>query len=198
MREIVFDTETTGLSPANGDRLVEIGCVELVNRVETGRTFHSYFNPGRAMPSEAEAVHGLSERFLADKPGDAAMRFQKGVMLSELGRSDEAIDVFTRLTQDFPGLPEPYNNLGVLLSARGEYEKARVALEAAVRNNPDYAVAHENLGDVHVAIAGQEYARAIALAPADTTGRPKLELIRELLSRAARGTVRAASGVPAS
>jgi DNA polymerase-3 subunit epsilon len=68
MREIVFDTETTGLSPANGDRLVEIGCVELVNRVETGRTFHSYFNPGRAMPSEAEAVHGLSDRFLADKP----------------------------------------------------------------------------------------------------------------------------------
>ena len=68
MREIVFDTETTGLSPQNGDRMVEIGCVELFNRVETGRTFHSYFNPGRAMPSEAEAVHGLSERFLSDKP----------------------------------------------------------------------------------------------------------------------------------
>jgi DNA polymerase III subunit epsilon len=68
MREIVFDTETTGLSPAGGDRMVEIGCVELVNRCETGRTFHSYFNPGRPMPSEAEAVHGLSERFLSDKP----------------------------------------------------------------------------------------------------------------------------------
>ena len=68
MREIVFDTETTGLSPGNGDRLVEIGCVELYNRVETGKTFHSYFNPGRSMPSEAEAVHGLSERFLSDKP----------------------------------------------------------------------------------------------------------------------------------
>ncbi len=68
MREIVFDTETTGLSPGNGDRLVEIGCVELYNRVETGRTFHSYFNPGRTMPAEAEAVHGLSERFLSDKP----------------------------------------------------------------------------------------------------------------------------------
>ena len=68
MREIVFDTETTGLSPQNGDRIVEIGCVELYNRVETGRTFHSYFNPARAMPSEAEAVHGLSERFLSDKP----------------------------------------------------------------------------------------------------------------------------------
>jgi DNA polymerase-3 subunit epsilon len=68
MREIVFDTETTGLSPLGGDRIVEIGCVELVNRVETGRTFHAYFNPGRAMPSEAEAVHGLSETFLSDKP----------------------------------------------------------------------------------------------------------------------------------
>jgi len=69
MREIVFDTETTGLSPAGGDRMVEIGCVELFNRVETGRSFHSYFNPGRPMPSEAEAVHGLSDRFLSDKPG---------------------------------------------------------------------------------------------------------------------------------
>jgi DNA polymerase III subunit epsilon len=68
MREIVFDTETTGLSPQNGDRMVEIGCVEMVNRVETGRTFHAYFNPGRPMPSEAEAVHGLSDRFLSDKP----------------------------------------------------------------------------------------------------------------------------------
>ena len=69
MREIVFDTETTGLSPLNGDRLVEIGCVELFNRVETGRTFHAYFNPGRPMPTEAQMVHGLSDAFLADKPG---------------------------------------------------------------------------------------------------------------------------------
>ena len=68
MREIVFDTETTGLSPQYGDRLVEIGCVELYNRVETGRTFHSYFNPGRPMPTDAEMVHGLSDRFLSDKP----------------------------------------------------------------------------------------------------------------------------------
>jgi DNA polymerase III subunit epsilon len=68
MREIVFDTETTGLSPASGDRLVEIGCVEMFNRVETGRHFHAYFNPDRSMPSEAEAVHGLSAIFLSDKP----------------------------------------------------------------------------------------------------------------------------------
>jgi DNA polymerase-3 subunit epsilon len=67
MREIVFDTETTGLSPIDGHRLVEIGCVELVNKVETGRSFHAYFNPDRSMPPEAEAVHGLSATFLSDK-----------------------------------------------------------------------------------------------------------------------------------
>jgi DNA polymerase-3 subunit epsilon len=68
MREIVFDTETTGLNPAGGDRIVEIGCVEMYNRVETGRHFHAYFNPERPMPSEAEAVHGLTAVFLSDKP----------------------------------------------------------------------------------------------------------------------------------
>ncbi|MCP3734047.1 DNA polymerase III subunit epsilon [Sphingomonas sp. RP10(2022)] len=74
MREIVFDTETTGLSFAGGDRLVEIGCVEMVNRVETGRTFHAYYHPERNMPAEAQAVHGISEAFLSDKP-----RFAEGV-----------------------------------------------------------------------------------------------------------------------
>ena len=68
MREIVFDTETTGLDPLSGDRMVEIGCVELVNRVETGATFHAWFNPQRDMPAQAEAVHGLSAAFLSDKP----------------------------------------------------------------------------------------------------------------------------------
>ncbi|QIL01553.1 DNA polymerase III subunit epsilon [Sphingomonas sinipercae] len=68
MREIVFDTETTGLSPADGDRMVEIGCVEIFNRVETGRHFHAYFNPERTMPFGAQAVHGLSDVFLSDKP----------------------------------------------------------------------------------------------------------------------------------
>src|SRR3546814_5277627 len=68
MREIIFDTETTGFDPKSGDRMVEIGCIEMVNRVLTGRTYHAYFNPGRPMPAEAEAVHGLSDAFLADKP----------------------------------------------------------------------------------------------------------------------------------
>ena len=68
MREIIFDTETTGLDPRSGHRLVEIGCIELVDRRESGRTFHAYFHPERDMPPEAEAVHGLSIQFLSDKP----------------------------------------------------------------------------------------------------------------------------------
>jgi DNA polymerase III subunit epsilon len=68
MREIVFDTETTGLDPGQGDRLVEIGCIELVNRFPTGKTFHCYFNPERDMPAQALAIHGLTGEFLKDKP----------------------------------------------------------------------------------------------------------------------------------
>jgi DNA polymerase-3 subunit epsilon len=68
MREIIFDTETTGLDPRSGDRMVEIGCIEMVNRVPTGNHFHCYFNPDRDMPAAAEAVHGLSITFLSDKP----------------------------------------------------------------------------------------------------------------------------------
>ena len=104
MREIVFDTETTGFKFSEGDRLVEIGCVELINRVETGRSFHAYYHPERGMPAEAHAVHGLSEAFLADKPifaagvaellaflGDAPLvahnaAFDFGFLNGELGR----------------------------------------------------------------------------------------------------------------
>ena len=73
MREIVLDTETTGLDPLNGDRLVEIGCIELVNRIPSGQTFHVYLNPERNMPAEAFAIHGLSDEFLKDKPRFAAV-----------------------------------------------------------------------------------------------------------------------------
>ena len=128
MREIVFDTETTGLSPLNGDRLVEIGCVELINRVETGRTFHAYFNPGRPMPTEAQMVHGLSDAFLSDKPlfperceelldfiGDAPLvahnaSFDFGFLNHELGSCGRAlvclsrmIDTLTLARQRHPG-----------------------------------------------------------------------------------------------
>jgi len=115
MREIVFDTETTGLSFSGGDRLVEIGCVELINRVETGRTFHCYFNPERAMAVEAQAVHGLSDAFLSDKPrfadkveelleflGDAPLvahnaGFDFGFLNGELGKCGRLIIAMERM-----------------------------------------------------------------------------------------------------
>ena len=124
-----------------------------------------------------------AERFLAARPSDAAMRFQKGVMLGELMRRDEAIETFERLTQDYPDLPEPYNNLAVLLSDRGDIDQAKTALEAALRNNPDFAVAHENLGDLHLVLASRSYARAAKLDPANASATTKLRLARDLLAR---------------
>ena len=115
MREIVFDTETTGLDPKTGDRLVEIGCVELINRIPTGATYHAYFNPERSMPAQAEAVHGLSERFLSDKPrfrekaaelieflGDSMLvahnaRFDFGFLNAELERISHPIIDLSRM-----------------------------------------------------------------------------------------------------
>jgi Flp pilus assembly protein TadD len=140
-----------------------------------------------------------ADRYLSTKPGDAQMRFLKGVILTELKQSAQALDVFSRLTQDYPELAEPYNNLAVLHAAQGQYEKARTALETAVRNDPNYAVAQENLGDVYAMLASVAYAKAVALDPANATIPPKLTLIRELLSarhRTLGGSAPAASAPP--
>jgi Flp pilus assembly protein TadD len=124
-----------------------------------------------------------AEQFLAAKPRDPQMRFMRGVILSETGRTDEAINAFLRLTEDYPELPEPYNNLAVLHAGQAQFEKARAALEMAVRVNPRYAVAHENLGDVYAKLAAVEYAKAQQLDAANTTVAPKLTLIRQLFER---------------
>src|SRR5260221_5819061 len=83
-------------------------------------------------------------RALAAKPRDPQARFLKGLILTEQGNAREAIDIFTRLTQDYPDLPEPYNNLAVIYASQGEYDKARVALEKSIRTHPSYATAYEN------------------------------------------------------
>lgn len=147
MREIVFDTETTGLSFSGGDRLVEIGCVELYNRVATGRTFHAYVHPERMMPAEAFAVHGLSDAFLSDKPLFAAVAeelldflgdcplvahnagFDFGFLNGELTRCgrpqvsrDRMVDTLTIARSRHPGakhtLDALCNRYGIDLSAR--------------------------------------------------------------------------------
>ncbi len=136
MREIVFDTETTGFKFSEGDRLVEIGCVELVNRVETGRTFHAYYCPERPMPAEAQAVHGLGDAFLADKPvfaagaaalldflGDAPLvahnaGFDFGFLNGELGRLG------------FPPVCMRTRYVDTLAIARGRHPGAKHTLDA--------------------------------------------------------------------
>lgn len=129
-----------------------------------------------------------ADQYLAAKPKDPQMRFLKGVVLTEAGRTAEAITTFTKLTEDYPELPEPYNNLAVLYAGQAQFDKARAALEMAIRTNPSYATAHENLGDVYAKLASQAYSRALQLDSANTAVQPKLALIRELFSPA-RGSV---------
>ncbi|NNU43540.1 tetratricopeptide repeat protein [Ramlibacter montanisoli] len=129
----------------------------------------------------AEALN-KADRYLAGKPKDPQMRFLRGVVLTEAGRPDEAIAAFQKLTEDYPELPEPYNNLAVLYAGQAQFDKARAALEMAIRTNPSYATAHENLGDVYAKLASQAYSRALQLDAGNTAVQPKLALIREIFA----------------
>jgi Flp pilus assembly protein TadD len=139
----------------------------------------------------ADALEGV-EGLLRVHPRDARFRFLKGLILTEQGKSKEAIAVFTSLTQDFPELPEPYNNLAVLYAAQGDYDQARAALEMAIRTHPSYAIAHENLGDIYAALASRAYDKALQLDSASQTARTKLALIRELAPPRSQATAKPA------
>ena len=127
----------------------------------------------------AEAL-SRTDAYLARQPRDAQMRFLKGVILTEQNKPAEAIAVFTKLTEDFPELPEPYNNLAVLHAAAGQYDKARTTLDMAIRTNPSYATAYENLGDVHAKLANQAYDKALQLDSGNANAKSKLTLLRSL------------------
>ena len=118
---------------------------------------------------------------LASKPGDAQARFLKGLILTEQGNAKDAIEIFLKLTQDYPGLPEPYNNLAVIYAAQGQYDKARAALEQSIRTHPSYATAYENLGDVYAKLASQAYGKALQLDASNSGAQNKLALVRELV-----------------
>lgn len=123
-----------------------------------------------------------ADAFLAKNPKDAQMRFLKGVILTQRGARDEAIKVYTGITQDYPELPEPYNNLAVIYAGQGAYDKARDALEMAIRITPNYATAYENLGDVHAALAAQAYQNARRYDPNSAAALRKLNAARVLLA----------------
>ncbi|MCA0214061.1 MAG: tetratricopeptide repeat protein [Proteobacteria bacterium] len=128
-----------------------------------------------------------ADQYLATKPRDPQMRFLKGVIQTESGKPADAINTFTKLTEDYPELPEPYNNLAVLYAGQSQFDKARAALEMAIRTNPSYATAHENLGDVYAKLASQAYSKALQLDSNNTGVQPKLALIRDLFAPGAKG-----------
>src|SRR5712672_2977354 len=125
-------------------------------------------------------------------PRDARARFLKGLILTEQNKSADAINVFTSLTEDYPELPEPYNNLAVLYASQGQYDKARNALEMAIRTHPSYAIAHENLGDVYAKMASEAYDKALQLDRGNAAAQTKLAMIKDLFS----GSVVPGKGAP--
>jgi tetratricopeptide (TPR) repeat protein len=144
----------------------------------------------------AEAMN-KADQFLAGKPRDPQMRFLRGVILTETGKTSEAIATFVKLTEEFPELPEPYNNLAVLYAAQNQFDKARQALEMAIRTNPSYATAHENLGDVYAKLASQAYSKALQLDGNNAGVPPKLALIRNLFGPDTKTGKPVASAAPA-
>lgn len=128
-----------------------------------------------------QALRVLDEQ-LAGSPQDAEARFLRGLALSRIGRRDEAIDTFKKLSADYPQLPEPYNNLAVIYAQQGDYEKARKALESALATHPSYATAHENLGDIYAALASAAYSRALSLGEESASAQRKLRVLEQLSS----------------
>ena len=145
----------------------------------------------------AEALVKADQR-LAANSRDPQLRFLRGVAQADSGKQGEAITTFTKLTEEYPELPEPYNNLAVLYANQNQLDKARTALEMAIRTNPSYATAHENLGDIYAKLASQAYNKALQLDAANATWvKPKLALIRELFSADIAKGAKPAAAAPA-
>ena len=136
-----------------------------------------------------------ADSYIASKPKEPQGRFTKGLILAEMKRHNDAIIVFKKLTEDFPELPEPYNNLAVIYAQEKQYDKARQALEAAIKTHPAYAVAHENLGDVYAKLASQAYGKALQIDANNPAAQSKLSLIKDLASTPT-GTATMRPGAP--
>lgn len=138
----------------------------------------------RALLGRGNALHALDvvDKGLAAQPRDRDLRFLRGLILNELNRPAEAIAVFAKLTEDYPDLPEPYNNLAVIYAQQRQYEKARAALEMAIRTHPSYSTAHENLGDIYARLASQAYDKALQLDSSNVMAQTKLAMIREMMT----------------
>ena len=167
-----------GIALCSGSLLL---CFSLSTHADEIQDINKLFKQG-----QQEQALGRVNAYLAGKPKDAQARFLKGLILTEQGKTSDAILIFSGLTEDYPELPEPYNNLAVLYAGQGQYDKARVALEMAIRTHPSYATAHENLGDIYAKMASQAYDRALQLDRSNTATQTKLALIKDLFTATTR------------
>lgn len=123
------------------------------------------------------------EAWLTKNPKDAQGRFLKGSILTEEKKTEDAVRVFKAIIEDYPELPEPYNNLAVIYAAQGAYGRAKDELESAIQADPAYALAHENLGDIYARLAGQSYEMALKLDDSNARIREKLETVNSIFSK---------------
>jgi len=166
-----------------------------------------------AMPAMADELKDISQMadqgqqaaalerintYLAANPKDAQAMFMKGVILAESGKRDDAIKTFTDLTQKYPNLPEPYNNLAVLYAESGQYELAKKSLETAIKTHPSYAIAHENLGDIYARMASEAYDKALQLDGGNSRAQSKLALIKDLFGTGNKTTVASKTAKPST
>jgi tetratricopeptide (TPR) repeat protein len=165
----------------------------LVSQMQAGFAANSYEDASKLFKqgNYAGALEKI-ETVITANPRDARARFLKGLILTEQNKPAEAIKVFSSLTEDYPELPEPYNNLAVLYASQGQYDKARKSLEMAIRTHPSYAIAHENLGDVYAKMASEAYDKALQLDRSNAAAQTKLAMIKDLFS----GTVVPGKGSP--
>lgn len=134
-----------------------------------------------------DAANDRVDAMLARNPKDAQARFLKGLVLSDQGKSTDAIEMFRGLTVDYPELPEPYNNLASLYAAGGQLDRARLALESAIAANPNYSIAHDNLGDLYLRMASQAYDKSLQLDRTNTATQAKAAALRNVISTAPAG-----------
>ncbi len=160
--------------------------------VEDGKEASKLYQAGKL-----DAALAKANAILAVQPKDAQARFVKGLVFTEQDKKNDAIAVFTGITEDFPELPEPYNNLAVLYAGIGNYDKAKAALELAIHTHPSYGTAHENLGDVYAQMARRAYDKAFQLDKSNVAAKSKLAVIKDLFPAAATKGIQVATATAA-
>jgi tetratricopeptide (TPR) repeat protein len=158
---------------------------QTIGRLPTDREIPTDLQQVQALQAAGKRADALklADQAIAKNPRDAQMRFVRGVLLTEMQKPAEAREVFQRLTEDFPELPEPYNNLAVLYASEGRLDSARAALETALAAAPNYSTALENLGDIYLQLAADAYQRASKSDPGNRQAGAKLVLARELITK---------------